>query len=164
MRKDLVIKECYSCGVTVKRRRSQSYTNVFCSSNCQAKQQRTGHIINCHTCKKEVYKSKSDLKKSKSGNYFCTRTCATISKNTGRVGPKHPSYTHGTGTYRTYALSYYPHECNNSSCPVRGAGIPIPTKMLDVDHIDSNRSNNNISNLQVLCVWCHAEKTRLTGI
>lgn len=32
--------------------------------------------------------------------------------------------------------------------------------MLDVDHIDSNRSNAALSNLQILCIWCHALKTR----
>jgi hypothetical protein len=30
----------------------------------------------------------------------------------------------------------------------------------DYDHIDGNRSNNNISNCQALCPDCHAKKTR----
>lgn len=34
------------------------------------------------------------------------------------------------------------------------------TKMLDVHHRDGNRSNNKLSNLEVLCVWCHALETR----
>jgi hypothetical protein len=36
--------------------------------------------------------------------------------------------------------------------------------MLDVDHIDGNRTNHDLSNLQVLCVWDHACKTRLGAV
>src|SRR5438876_2230962 len=32
--------------------------------------------------------------------------------------------------------------------------------MLDVDHLDNDRTNNSLDNLRVVCVWCHALKTR----
>lgn len=32
--------------------------------------------------------------------------------------------------------------------------------MLDADHVNGDRSNSKKGNLQVLCVWCHALKTR----
>ena len=35
--------------------------------------------------------------------------------------------------------------------------------MLDVDHMDGNPSNNDISNLQTLCKCCHAYKTNVYG-
>lgn len=34
------------------------------------------------------------------------------------------------------------------------------TERLEVDHIDGNRSNNELSNLQTLCNSCHIIKTR----
>jgi 5-methylcytosine-specific restriction endonuclease McrA len=37
--------------------------------------------------------------------------------------------------------------------------IPIHICQLDVDHIDGNKHNNNISNLQTLCSNCHRLKT-----
>jgi hypothetical protein len=40
----------------------------------------------------------------------------------------------------------------------------IPLEMLDVDHIDNDRSNNELENLQILCVWCHSLKTRSVEI
>lgn len=37
--------------------------------------------------------------------------------------------------------------------------IAIHTCQLDVDHIDGNNKNNDISNLQTLCANCHRLKT-----
>lgn len=37
--------------------------------------------------------------------------------------------------------------------------IPEHLCQLDVDHIDGNRHNNDISNLQTLCANCHRLKT-----
>lgn len=34
-----------------------------------------------------------------------------------------------------------------------------PNRRLDVDHIDGNDSNNDLSNLQSLCISCHSRKT-----
>jgi len=75
-----------------------------------------------------------------------------------RVGDLHPNYAEGSKSYRKRAFRYYGKNCENPECPI---GIPIPEEMLDVDHIDSNRERNCKENLQVLCVWCHAVKTRL---
>ena len=41
--------------------------------------------------------------------------------------------------------------------------IPEHTVQLDVDHIDSNHKNNDISNLQTLCANCHRLKTYLNN-
>lgn len=35
------------------------------------------------------------------------------------------------------------------------------TKKLEIDHIDGNRSNNELQNLQTLCNECHRMKTVL---
>ena len=39
--------------------------------------------------------------------------------------------------------------------------IPKHPCQLDVDHIDGNHSNNDITNLQTLCANCHRLKTYL---
>jgi 5-methylcytosine-specific restriction endonuclease McrA len=38
--------------------------------------------------------------------------------------------------------------------------VPLDKKLLDVDHIDADTSNNHINNLQTLCKPCHSVKTR----
>lgn len=38
--------------------------------------------------------------------------------------------------------------------------VPSDKKLLDVDHIDGNRANNEQQNLQTLCKPCHKVKTK----
>ena len=47
------------------------------------------------------------------------------------------------------------HRCNNCNRLLN---------VVDYDHIDGNRSNNDISNCQALCPNCHAEKSRRTQV
>lgn len=51
--------------------------------------------------------------------------------------------------YRKYKKTY---------CELCGF-IAIDKAQLDVDHIDGNNNNNDISNLQTLCANCHRLKT-----
>lgn len=38
--------------------------------------------------------------------------------------------------------------------------VPTDKTQLDVDHIDGDRGNNQLNNLQTLCKPCHKIKTR----
>lgn len=38
--------------------------------------------------------------------------------------------------------------------------VPTDKTLLDVDHIDGDRSNNQTNNLQTLCKTCHKIKTK----
>jgi hypothetical protein len=40
--------------------------------------------------------------------------------------------------------------------------IPVHACQLDVDHIDGDSTNNDVTNLQTLCANCHRLKTYLT--
>jgi 5-methylcytosine-specific restriction endonuclease McrA len=52
--------------------------------------------------------------------------------------------------------SYRIHKGNNC---IRCGFVPEHPVQLDVDHIDGNNKNNDISNLQTLCANCHRLKT-----
>lgn len=135
-------------------------SQMFCSKECQNKIKCTGVEDKCGNCEKIVYRAKSQKRQSKSGKSFCDRHCATIYHNkTIRSGEGNPNYIDGVGSYRFRAIQKYGSKCMNIDCPISKV-IEIPLKMLDVDHIDSDRKNNKIENLQVLCAWCHAIKTR----
>jgi len=48
------------------------------------------------------------------------------------------------------------------NCEVCGF-VPVNRVQLDVDHIDGNKKNNSLDNLQTLCANCHRLKTYLNG-
>lgn len=109
-------------------------------------------LVNCAKCKKEINRTKSKLEKSKSGLYFCSRLCKDSSQKLGGIESIMPAH-YGTAKkfYRSLAFSNLPFQCNRcnyNTC--RGA--------LEVHHIDRDRGNNNLSNLEILCRNCHAEE------
>jgi len=109
--------------------------------------------LDCDFCH-QIYKvPESRYLKSKTGLRFCSRECKSQAQQLGQslTAPLSPRAT--GASYRAHALRIYGARCKICKYAEH-------KKMLDVDHIDSNRKNNAIENLQVLCVWCHAMKTR----
>lgn len=167
---EMVVTTCGTCEKEIQKkvvsvRRSKS-GKVFCSKSCSAKHRRSFRVtsvtVNCFTCGKEVLRQASQKRRSKSGKSFCSQSCSNANNNRSRIGTKHPNWNDGITTYRAKALQRFGHCCANVDCPFKN--VKIPVQMLDVDHIDSNRRNNDIFNLQVLCVWCHALKTRKINV
>lgn len=96
---------------------------------------------------------------------FCSRECKDAAQRLGgliEIQPDHYGTGNGRYDYRQRAVKQYGIACANKNCPIKAAGIEIPERMVDVDHINENRADNDIENLQVLCIWCHANKTRRT--
>ncbi len=151
---------CRNCGKEKWKRNSHLKTSptTFCDRKCQAEWTQRGNITRCANpdCKQEIYRSLSQQKRSQSGDFFCSRSCATIVNNTRhKSGEDHPNWVDGLSGYRDKALSCYGEKCQNPECTEDAI-----RKMLDVHHIDGNRSNNHMNNLVILCVWCHALVTR----
>lgn len=151
--------KCSVCDTEIWRRKTHIFPNVYCSRNCQSVGKSESITLECGYCQKKVKRRKSQIDKSKTGKVFCNRSCATSFNNKFKVEEFHPNWKGGTN-YREKAFSKFGEICCNPDCSLQKSGIEIPKKMLDVDHIDSNRSNNKIENLMPLCVWCHALKTR----
>jgi len=102
----------------------------------------------CSYCSKSFYRAKSKLK-TKHGFVFCNRICKENAQRLGGLKEIQPPHF-GTGLrhYRDIAFDQYPKVC--SRC-----GFNKDTRAIIVHHIDRNRSNNCISNLEVLCCNCH---------
>ena len=127
----------------------------FCSILCRSLSKRVRVVVRCAYCKNNKETTQARLKNSRSGLYFCGRACKDLAQRIENgVVAIHPShYNNGETNYRERAFRYYGKCCYQ-------CGYAQHEQMLDVDHVDGNRKNNNIENLQVLCVWCHALKTR----
>lgn len=108
----------------------------------------------CAYCGATFRKLKSKLPNSKSGLYFCCRehkdSAQCIENGLIELWPSH--YNTGQRDYRTLAFRYLPHEC--AVCK-----WDDDEDILEVHHIDSNRENNELDNLLILCPICHRKLT-----
>lgn len=132
----------------------------YCSSVCSWSSLKKGKVVSCFICKANFYRNAAEIKKSKSGKLFCSHTCSAKWSNTleNRKGERHSNWLGGHSSYRTRAIEKYGLKCKNGeSCPLKD--VILPKFLLEVDHIDGNKKNSKISNLQILCVWCHQIKT-----
>lgn len=101
----------------------------------------------CPVCNKKFNQPKSS-KQNTTCSYSCSNTFF-------RSGKNNPNYkTEATlGTYRAKALKYYGNCCKKCSYSNIDA--------LEVHHIDNNRNNNALENLEVLCANCHTLQHKL---
>lgn len=120
----------------------------YCSSACQYKARKQGKNIKCDVCGTETYKQLKQLEKSKSGKFFCSKSCQTIWRNHEFVGPKHANFVHGGASYKSVLNRHkIPQICNLCGTD--------DSRVLAVHHIDQNHKNNNLKNLAWLCHNCH---------
>lgn len=105
--------------------------------------------VNCANCGLEINRNPSVIRRSKTGNVYCSRSCSNSMNNTlFKVGENHPNFKHGNSTYREKKLKYTKeHKCE--ICEEDDICV------LQVHHIDGNRKNNSIENLKLLCANCH---------
>jgi hypothetical protein len=121
----------------------------YCSQNCSHAQQKNGKTFKCYICDKNIYRSIKSQKSSKSGKFFCSKSCQSRWKNSEiNIGQNHPNWKYGEATYRSRLLrSNKELVCNK--CQTKDK------RVLAVHHIDKNRKNNKLSNLMWLCHNCH---------
>ena len=120
----------------------------YCSKACQYKGQMTGTTFACSVCGKDTYKNKLSTTRSKSGKYFCNKSCQTIWRNSQYSGEKHLNWVTGKASYRA-ALQRTGQQQVCQKCKT------TDKRVLAVHHKDRNRDNNNLSNLMWLCHNCH---------
>lgn len=121
---------------------------VYCSPVCQYQGIKKGKNVPCAICGKETYKQLKQLQKSKSGKFFCGKSCQTIWRNQEFIGSKHANWKTGLHAYRS-VLS------RHKIAKVCGLCKTIDFRVLAVHHIDQNRKNNVVGNLAWLCHNCH---------
>ncbi len=119
-----------------------------CSRRCRDEAQKKGRFVNCSTCGKKVWKMPKDLEHSKSGKFFCNKSCQTLWRNKVYSGPNHAFWSGGAKLYRKKLLE----SKKVSLCVLCGKR---DIRVLQVHHKDGSRSNNDIGSLVWLCINCH---------
>ena len=142
----LEVRECSNCSSDFYSRRHSK--KKYCSHNCASEASSKSIYVFCSHCGKRFLIKPSRLRETN----FCSRACKDKAQRIG--GVLHvESHNGGLSTYRSRAL-------RDKGCKCSECGYEDDDRMLDVHHIDGDRSNNHIDNLEVLCVWCHALETR----
>jgi len=120
----------------------------YCSAQSHHFSMRNGEWVHCFTCTKKIYKPLKALTHSKSGHYFCGKSCQTTWRNKEFVGRKHANWIHGRASYKS-VLSRHNIVKMCTLCK------SVDIRVLAVHHVDQNRMNNALSNLAWLCHNCH---------
>ena len=120
----------------------------YCSRACGHKANRTGKIVPCSLCGTEVYKRQKALKGSQSGKLFCSKSCQTKWRNSEFKGEKHANWKEGLHAYRRIMTQ-------SKKVQVCKLCKIVDFRVLAVHHVDENRKNNTIENLEWLCHNCH---------
>lgn len=120
----------------------------FCSKACSFASMRTGISVKCDGCGVAVYRTPKYIKASKSGKYFCGKSCQTRWRNLEFIGNRHANWQHGRGSYRKILK-------RSGTEPVCALCGSTDDRVLIVHHKDVNRKNNSLENLVWLCRNCH---------
>lgn len=146
-------KTCSLCPKTYYVPEHVFHRSKFCSLECTFESRRKRISSVCPHCLKDFKARARRLQVSKSGVIFWNRKCKDEAQSIGGVFQQKHANT-GAASYRQRAFKLFGKIC----CQCK---YDHDKRMLDVDHIDGHRENGKSDNLQVLCVWCHALKTRI---
>ena len=121
---------------------------IYCSQTCNHQSQKNGKLYTCTTCGEAVYRSIKYQLRSKSGKFFCSKSCQAVWRNIVFSGEGHPNWKSGESVYRgILKRAKVPQSC--AKCHSQD------TRILAVHHKDKNRQNNTVANLVWLCHNCH---------
>ena len=114
--------------------------------NCGKKQRIK---VKCAWCEKEIERTPSQVSKSQTGYFYCCQEHGNLHKNLLR---RMSGEWNSSQNYRLKAFKEYPHRC--FIC-----GWDEDERILEVHHNDEDRTNNELTNLTILCPTCHRKIT-----
>ena len=146
---------CKQCGklflrriVVTKGREKAEY----CSTFCRGKSKINRVEVVCFCCGKKFGRVQSKILNSRHGYSFCSRKCKEIAQscdgNCDEIKPLH--YGDGRTVYARRAFRNFKNECVQCG--------ENKDYLLVVHHIDGDKDNGELTNLEIVCFNCHAER------
>lgn len=148
-RRRAVSKVCDRCHITYSVDRRFEEASRFCTMDCARLASRRRSSQNCSLCEKEFEVQTSRLNRSRCGMHFCSRECKDraqrVDSPCDMVLPAH----YGTGE------SQYRKRCADKLLDGCVGCTEKRSYLLMIHHIDGDRTNNKLENLEVVCGRCH---------
>lgn len=146
----MITAVCKVCGKKFKANswHLQRGWSKCCSKKCRDESLKRGKFVNCDTCGKRIWRTPKHFRHSKSGKFFCTKSCQTRWRNKVFSGPNHALWIDGSSMYRKRMLE----SSRSVMCKLCGER---DRRVLQVHHKDGNNQNYEINNLIWLCINCH---------
>jgi 5-methylcytosine-specific restriction endonuclease McrA len=150
---------CKQCGssFSVPPNKLAKGQGLFCSVQCSALGQRkrvpkpsTKPTHTCSWCGGQFSRNAKKVGTGSSGLAFCSRSCKDTAQRLDGLTALHPSH-YGSGSPHNYRLN----AIRNLAPVCSVCGYHTHPEILEVHHIDGDRSNNTLSNLTMLCPTCH---------
>jgi hypothetical protein len=145
-----VVKKCAVCGAEFKTKPFfiKNGGGKYCSATCHHSGLRSGSLKKCFVCGTETYKKAVQIERSKSGKFFCDKSCQAKWRNQEFVGVRHANWKNGLFAYRSVLA-------RNKIIQICTLCGSKDKRILAVHHIDKDRTNNKLTNLVYLCHNCH---------
>ena len=143
---------CLTCNKEFYTKPSDIGKVKFCCRKCRTNYRSpdTWTKVTCAKCNKEFLKENNRLT-SKTGLYFCTRECKDLAQRYSSIPEMYKHYGEkrtGLGIREVIDRFGFKQEC--VGCQENRLYL------LCIHHIDSDRTNNEISNFEIVCYNCHA--------
>lgn len=143
-------KNCLHCDRTFAIRKISTITETnFCSHFCRGIHKKTEINVDCAFCSNTISRKKSVVDKSKNQKFFCNKICKdkgqSVDGGVPEIQPAH--YKTGKSAYMRKAFGFYKNECVDCGLKIKA--------LLQVHHIDGDRDNANMDNLEIVCLTHH---------
>lgn len=141
--------KCLKCEGPLTTRDSKKFCSKSCANSynnaAQPKKERTGHITFCWLCTKEFYATPTSRGK------YCSLAC--FHENARLLSISQVAAGLGGNIKRFVKFT------QGNCCAICNQGPVWNYKplTLQLDHIDGDSDNNDISNLRLLCPNCHTQ-------
>lgn len=152
-----MIVKCDKCGKEFEKSDKRAKESLkrgwkmFCSDECKKSYKTKKVICECVNCGKTFERMLSQIR----GATFCSKSCANSYHNSERVGEKNPNYVDGAHKGRDYLTKAF--RTYEWVCTICGND---DNDVIEVHHIDKNRTNSDVDNLICLCANCHRKVHR----
>ncbi len=131
--------QCQQCGKTRHYPLAESKKRKYCSRACVTAwlKERCLVQLECAYCNETFERTKSTLRNSKSGLYFCCRKHKDLAQRiNGIIAPAH----YGTSENSTRAYRRISKDAHGTACAVCGYYDNICSGIVDIHHIDSDKT------------------------